>query len=348
MPNVTRAVAWLRARWFLTSLVTIVAAALLAAVVTLLHLPEYPAHAADSLRDSEFVRRANLSHEARLALEKDLLLYETDNRIKIWTAIVQAIGGAALFIGLLFTWRNLRAAQLKLDIDREAQLTNRFTAATSQLGAQLSNGTPNVEARLGGIYALSSIARDSPRDYWPVMEILTAYVRHNAIWRNVGQEDSLPSNVRTPESKPRTDIQAILAVLGRSTPPEAMDRRLDQKFDLRNTDLRGAEFWDAHLERADFWGAHLEGAQLWGACLNDAKLVKAHLRGANLRDVKFSCADLTEANLTGADLTGADLSNATGLTREQVASAQDNGDGALLPQDFTLASTKANSRPTAY
>jgi uncharacterized protein YjbI with pentapeptide repeats len=215
--------------------------------------------------NSELVSRANLSSEARLALEKDLLLYETDNRI--WTAIVQAIGGAALFIGLIFTWRNLRATQLKLDIDREAQLTNRFTAATSQLGAQLSDGTPNVEARLGGIYALSSIARDSPRDYWPVMEILTAYVRHNAVWRHIGQEDSLPSNVKSPESKPRTDIQAILAVLGRSRPPEAKALRLDQKFDLRYTDLRGAEFWDAHLERTDFLGCTFRGCTTVG-CLS--------------------------------------------------------------------------------
>ena len=334
MPNIlTRTGTWLRKRWLLISLIAIVAAVLLAAVPTLLHLPEYPAHTAASLRNSEFVSCANLSSEARLALEKDLLLYETDSRIKIWTAIVQAIGGAALFIGLLFTWRNLRATQLKLDIDREAQLTNRFTAATSQLGAQLSPESPNVEARLGGIYALSSIARDSPRDYWPVMEILTAYVRHNAVWKEV----PAPSKVEFPNSKPRTDVQAILAVLGRSTPPEAKTLRFDQKFDLRYTDLRGAEFWDAHLERTDFWGAHLEGAQLWGAFLNDAKLVKAHLQGANLKEVKFARADLTDADLTGADLTGADLRNAMGLTCEQVASARDKGDGALLPQNFTGA-----------
>ena len=349
MPNeLARAVTWLRQRWLLISVVAIVAAALLAAVPTLLRLPEYPAHAAASLRNSEFVTRANLKGDARLALEKELLLYETDNRIKIWTAIVQAIGGAALLVGLLFTWRNLRATQLKLDIDREAQLTNRFTAATNQLGAQQSDGTPNVEARLGGIYALSSIARDSPRDYWAVMEILTAYVRHNAVWRHVGQDDSLPSDVKASASKPRTDIQAILTVLGRSTPPEVKALRFDQKFDLRYTDLRGAEFWDAHLERTDFWGAHLEGAQLWGAFLNDAKLVEAHLRGANLKNVEFARADLTKADLTGADLTGADLRDATGLTREQVATAQEKGDGALLPQDFTGASIKAKSRPTEH
>ena len=343
------AAAWLRKRWLLLSLVALVTVALVVAALAVLRLPEYPAHQAASLhRSIEDASGAGLPMKERLALEKDLLQYETDNRVKIWTTIVQAIGGAALLIGLLFTWRNLRATQLKLDIDREGQLTNRFTQATTQLGAQLSDGRPNVEARLGGIYALSSIARDSLKDYWPVMEILTAYVRHNADWRYLGQEGSSPSNVKSPEPKQRTDIQAILAVLGRSTPPEAKALRLDQKFDLRYTDLRGAEFWDAHLERTDFWGAHLEGAQLWGACLNDAKLVKAHLQGANLREVKFVRADLTEADLTGADLSGADLRNATGLTREQVASAQDKGDGALLPQDFTGASTKAKSRPTPH
>jgi hypothetical protein len=319
------AAAWLRKRWSLLSLVGLVAVALVVAALAVLRLPEYPVHQAASLRRSiESASRADLPIKERLALEKDLLQYETDNRVKIWTTIVQAIGGAALLIGLLFTWRNLRATQLKLDIDREGQLTNRFTQATTQLGAQLSDGRPNVEARLGGIYALSWIARDSPDNYWPVMEILTAYVRHNAAWPP--SEQPIPS-----QAKPRTDIQAILTVLGRSKPPEAKGPRLDQKFDLRFTDLRGAEFWDAHLEKTDFWGAHLEGAKLWGACLDDAKLVKAHLEGANLREVKFAGADLTDACLDEAELQDADLRHATGLSQAQVESALQAGRGALLP-----------------
>ena len=247
---------------------------------------------------------------------------------------MQALAGVALLVGLLFTWRNLRATQLKLDIDREAQLTNRFTQATTQLGAQLSDGRPNVEARLGGIYALAWIARDSLDDYWPVMEILTAYVRHNAAWSRA--ESAISSLSGTPYvPKVRTDIQAVLTVLGRSTPPKVTDPRLDQKFDLRVTDLRGAEFWDAHLEKADFWGAHLEGAQLWGAYLNDAKLVNAHLRGANLKNATLAGADLTGADLDGADLEGTDLRNATGLTRNQVESAQRQGRDALLQPGFS-------------
>ena len=106
-----RAVAWLRQHYGEILL-------LLTALPTLLSLPEYPARKAAELIESRSMSNAGLSGAARLAFEKDLLLYETDQRIKIWTAIVQAIGGGALLIGLLFSWRNLRAAQLELQKPR--------------------------------------------------------------------------------------------------------------------------------------------------------------------------------------------------------------------------------------
>jgi hypothetical protein len=93
---------------------------------------------------------------ARVTASKDVLQYQMDNQIKIWTAIVQAIGAVVLAVGGYFAWsnlrvaqRNLQAAQEKLDIDREAQITNRFTQAIGQLGAELKGGDPNLEIRLG-------------------------------------------------------------------------------------------------------------------------------------------------------------------------------------------------------
>jgi len=142
--------------------------------------------------------------------------------------------------------------------------------------------------RLGGIYALNRISNDGPKDYWLIANVLTAYVRHNAPWSS--------SSVEALEV--RTDIQAILTVLGRNDPPEPFNA--SHKLDLRCTDLRGAEFWDAHLEWTDFWGAHSDGAKLWGAVLRHAKLEHAHLAGANLRAAK-----LEDASLEGADVTGA-------------------------------------------
>jgi hypothetical protein len=48
----------------------------------------------------------------RLSLQKDVLQVATDNRIKTWTGVTQALGGAALAGagGLLFAWRSQRTA----------------------------------------------------------------------------------------------------------------------------------------------------------------------------------------------------------------------------------------------
>lgn len=273
----------------LAVLVLVASLVILVATRSLLGLSQYPVRQAAELR-RQLATVQGLQFEKRVQLETALLQYETDNRIKIWTAIVQAAGGTALLVGLLFTARNLRATQDKLDIDRQGQLTNRFIQATGQLGAELKGGQPNVEVRLGGIYALNRISNDWPKDYWPIADVLTAYVRHNARWS--------PSSVEAHESAPTTDIQAILTILGRNDPPEAFNER--HKFDLRHTDLRGAEFWDAHLEWTDFWGAHLDGAKLWGAVLRHAKFEHAHLAGANLRGAKLEGASLEGADVTEA------------------------------------------------
>ena len=261
----------------------------LTATRSILRVSQYTVLQAADLR-RQLATAPGLEFEKRFELETALLQYETDNRIKIWTAIIQAAGGAALLMGLLFSARNLRATQDKLDIDRQGQLTNRFIQATGQLGAALNGGEPNIEVRLGGIYALNRISNDWPKDYWPITDVLTAYVRHNARWS--------PSSGESHESTPGADIQAILTVLGHSDPPGGFNER--HKLDLRNTDLRGAEFWDARLEWTDFWGAHLDGAKFWGADLCHAKLDHAHLAGANLRAAKLEGASLEGAEITGA------------------------------------------------
>jgi hypothetical protein len=274
-------------RLTLALLIALVSAAVLLSARALIDLSRYSARQAADLH-RQVAGAPALSFDKRVELQTALLQYETDSRIKILTAIVQAAGGAALLLGLVYTARNLRATQEKLEIDRQGQLTNRFIQATGQLGAELKGGERNIEVRLGGIHALDRISKDWPTDYWPIAGILTAYVRHNAKWKETS----------TGVQPPPTDIQAILTVLGHHAPPGGFNER--NKLDLRFADLRGLEFYNAHLEWTDFYGAHLEGAKMWGAVLQHAKLDDAHLAGANLRGVQLQEASLKGANLAGA------------------------------------------------
>ena len=60
--------------------------------------------------------------------------------------------------------------------DRERRITESFAKAVEQLGSD------KLETRLGGIYTLERIAQESEREYWPIMETLTAFVREHAPW----------------------------------------------------------------------------------------------------------------------------------------------------------------------
>src|SRR5205807_469101 len=104
---------------------------------------------------------------------------------------------------LYFSARTLR-------LNRRGQLTERFSKAIEQLGSD------SLAVRLGGIYALEQIAFDSAELHWPIMEVLTAYLREHAM---VGPADAA---VVPAAGWPRlpADHQAIATVIGR--------RRIDQ------------------------------------------------------------------------------------------------------------------------
>ena len=74
------------------------------------------------------------------------------------------------------TQAQLENAQEELRLTRQGQITERFTRAIDQLGSE------KLEIRIGGIYALEWIDKESPERAYhgTVMEVLTAYVRENS------------------------------------------------------------------------------------------------------------------------------------------------------------------------
>lgn len=241
----------------------------------------------------------------------------------IRTGLAQALGGAALLIGLGFTWRSIRAAERNLTIAQEnlaatqetaakniaialeGQITDRFTKAIAQLGdAQLA-------VRLGGIYALERIAKDSRKDYWTIIEVLTAFVRERA----QSQLDDSPHPVPATH-KVAADIQAVINVLNRRE--FSYKNGEDKEIDLTRTDLRGGDFTRANLRGVNLARAHLEGALLCSVRLDDANLTDAHFDGAMLMGVKFSdTTRMKGATFKGALIIERDMEHAIGLTSDQ-------------------------------
>jgi uncharacterized protein YjbI with pentapeptide repeats len=221
---------------------------------------------------------------------------------------MQALGfimaGVAAVASIYFTWRNLQQG-------KDEQITERFTRAIDQLDSE------KLEIRLGGIYALERIANDSPeRDYSTIMEVLTAYLRENAPLpreaeprpdSEASKDTEASAENEKQETKPPTDIQAILTVLGRRKKAGKKD---DVLLDLSAADLRGANLSGANLHEALLWGANLQEAVLAGANLQGANLLDANLQEANLWEANLQGAHLLDANLQEANLSGANLQGA--------------------------------------
>jgi uncharacterized protein YjbI with pentapeptide repeats len=198
--------------------------------------------------------------------------------------------------------------------DRQRRITESFTKAVEQLGSD------KLQVRLGGIYTLERLSRESEPDYWPVMETLTAFARDQARWQ--GEDTALSQTVARlryyPAVAPRlsdyelpTDITAILTVIKRR---DAQSREREQsenwRLDLSSTDLKGANLGGTHLERAILTGVHLEAAYLAEAHLDEAILGEAHLEKAHLQKACLERAYLAEAHLDEAILVEARLGSA--------------------------------------
>jgi uncharacterized protein YjbI with pentapeptide repeats len=239
-------------------------------------------------------------------------LADANNSVR--TTLLQAVGGLVLVAGAIATWRQVRLGRdqlLKsekqnreqLGLSREGQIAERFTRAIDQLGNRES-----LDVRLGGIYALERIAKDSNTDHGPVMEVLTAFVRRNAKRTPNPEESSGPRNSEEPISFP-VDVQAALSVIGRRNAAQDQRTLVLIGTDLRSADLVGANL-QANLGDADLRGAVLSDADLRGAVLSDADLQRAVLSGANLQMANLHRANLQMADLNDADLQMANLNDA--------------------------------------
>ncbi|SED28300.1 Pentapeptide repeat-containing protein [Streptomyces sp. 2112.3] len=190
-----------------------------------------------------------------------------------WSAISSVVTTFTALAALVFTAQSLSATE-------QGQFTDRYTKAMDQIGTL---GEEHLQTRLGAVYALERLARDSPPDQPTIVQVLSAFVRAN-LPQATPQAILLPSGALPPPPPPRPrprpcpsvavaphsltlDVQAALTVLGRR------DRSKDNGAvtDLRNTCLASTDLSHLNLTAANLNGANLVGANLMGANLDRAQ-----------------------------------------------------------------------------
>ncbi|MBA85823.1 MAG: hypothetical protein CML69_13965 [Rhodobacteraceae bacterium] len=175
---------------------------------------------------------------------------------------------------------------------------------------------PNLEVRIGALFALERISQDSARDHIQIMEILCAYIRSNAPAKNAEICPQPPASQERPasddwraqlkESKealwswskaehPRLDIQIALKILGR----RSQERRLLEARGHEQTPVLSFVFDEATKCRTSV------EFRAWSMACDDYRGYRL-----DLRDTDLQRADLSELNLNGALLNGSKLNGA--------------------------------------
>jgi hypothetical protein len=222
-------------------------------------------------------------------------------------------------------------------------VTDRFAEGIEQLGSD------KLDVRIGGIYVLERVARDSAKDHPAVMEVLIAFIRERS------REPWPPSDAGQPvqERPARPDVQAAATVVGRRDAKRDILPVNLAGANLTRVDLARADLTSARLTRADLTSARLTGAHLFDAVLAGADLTGAVLTRAILIGAHLTGANLTRANLTRANLTGAHLTRAGDprIIHVDLTDADLTGvrwpEGVQVPEGWVVDSDSGGLKPAA-
>jgi uncharacterized protein YjbI with pentapeptide repeats len=272
----------------------------------------------------------------------------------IYLLRIQQAAAAAALAG---AWFALARHFSQTEADRRRRISESYSKAVEQLGSD------KLEVRLGGIFSLERISKESPDEYWTVMENLSAFVRERSrrneaeqtsldleqcvsrcaysLWQRAGQpsgraEEFWAEAVKSKADlgeRPPADIAAVLTVIKRRS-KESREREaaMNWSFDLSGAILTQADLRFVDLRRANLSYVRLAGAQLEEAHLEEANLMHADLKSANLFHAHLEHAELRYACLKQAYVWDARLDR-TSLDEahlEQAELAHSHFEGAAL------------------
>jgi uncharacterized protein YjbI with pentapeptide repeats len=251
-------------------------------------------------------------------------------------SLLAAAAGSTVAVGLIFTARTYL-------LSKRGQHTDRYLKSMGLLASE------RKAERVGAVFALEQLMRDSRHDQDVVEQVLTSFLRERS--PAVGAIDGQALGARNESSTPEADILAAAVVLGRQSRRSGSSRLDMSELDLRNARLAGSNFRNANLQKTLLSGADLSRSDLRGADLTDSdlsscSLASANLRGTNLRRARMLQVEASDSIMAEAVLEDADLSNAT-LTRSDLRYANFSK-ANLRGANLTMARREGTNLDAAY
>ena len=251
------------------------------------------------------------------------------------------IFGLATILGAPFYLIRIWREERKTKTAEQGHMTDRINKALGSLAEEKTSKQidaeigevreftePNLDVRNNAIHSLERISQDSQRDHWPVMEILTAYLKNNTSLEKNPLPDEVRNKIKSGEEidldkipAPRSDIQLIMTVLGRRSWGARVisyhkKQRLDLtelnlcRVDLKSCNLQYANFSESYAIHADFKYGNFQHAILMGISLQHSYLLEASFQYANLIEANLQYASPVCINFQNADLSTTGLQNA--------------------------------------
>ena len=240
------------------------------------------------------------------------------------TVRVMTLMAGGVIAVILTLWRSM-IAERQANTAQLSLLNERYQKGAEMLGNRV------LAVRLGGIYALRSLAEERPEEYHvQIMRLFCAFVRHPTEWE--------------PGQKPALDVRDVLEAIAFCSKSN-IELETNFRINFDGAKLQGITW--AHFREVNLRGATLSRADLSNSLfpseLDLSEIVAMHVNFSNsyLAEVKLSGAILLSADLTGAYLNNAELSgvvlgqanltkavlrDARGLTQAQLDEACANPD----------------------
>ena len=214
--------------------------------------------------------------------------YSEDNWIEVSKFIGLCISGWLLLWQAILAGIRTEQGNKNIEIQLNNAIEERFNNAITLIG------NDNAATRLGAIYALDHIAKDTynkEKSYTKtIFQIFCSYIRETTnieVYKNNFKD------------KPSVEIQTIIDLLFKSH-LNNFNGYIELEADLSYSYLCGADFSEALCKRAFFRGAHFEGAFFRSAHCEDADFFEAHCKDTIFRGAHCEKAFFREAHCEGA------------------------------------------------